>query len=83
MHGEVALYCTKPRMQSWEGIRKSFVPESKEAFPASCLGFGALETGCSDTKQILCRLPVKTKAQKFMQLNPCFGLWPYQALFIN
>lgn len=62
MHGEVALYCTKPRIQNWEGIRKYFVPESKEAFPASCLAFDALETGCSDTKQILYRLPVKTKA---------------------
>lgn len=83
MRGEVALHCTKPRLQSWEGIRKSFVPESKEAFPASCLGFDALETGCSDTKQILCRLPVKTKTQKFMQQNPCFGLGHYQALSIN
>lgn len=56
-------HCTAPNQgHRAEGIRKSFVPESKEAFPASYLGLDALETGCSETKQILCRLPIKTKA---------------------
>lgn len=70
MHSRVAPCHTKPVTPSGEGIRKSFVPEAKDLFPAFCLGFDALETGCSDTKQILCRLSAKTKAQKFMQPYP-------------